>query len=84
MCVGLASDGLATIGARHAIAHDGRCMRLTPRPPGMKIEREPYAAGWMFRVRPATLEHERVRLPDAGAATVVGAAVEPGCRVVVF
>jgi hypothetical protein len=84
MCVGLASDGLATIGADHVIARHGRFMRFTQRPPRMKIEREPYAAGWMFRVRPATLEHERARLLDAGAATVVGAAVEPGCRVVVF
>jgi glycine cleavage system H protein len=31
------------------------------------IEREPYAAGWMFRVRPIALEEERAGLLDADA-----------------
>jgi glycine cleavage system H protein len=31
------------------------------------IEREPYAAGWMFRVRPTALEDERAGLLDADA-----------------
>ena len=31
------------------------------------IEREPYAAGWMFRVRPTALEEERSDLLDVGA-----------------
>lgn len=31
------------------------------------IEREPYAAGWMFRVRPTALEGERAGLLDADA-----------------
>jgi glycine cleavage system H protein len=29
------------------------------------IEREPYAAGWMFRVRPTALAEERASLLDA-------------------
>lgn len=31
------------------------------------IEREPYAAGWMFRVRPTALAGERASLLDSGA-----------------
>jgi hypothetical protein len=31
------------------------------------IEREPYAAGWMFRVRPTLLAEERASLLDADA-----------------
>jgi len=31
------------------------------------IEREPYAAGWLFRVRPTALDEERASLLDAGA-----------------
>jgi len=31
------------------------------------VEREPYTAGWLFRVRPTALEEERVSLLDADA-----------------